>query len=174
MILGKLMAKDPAARIQTAAEAAELLEKCLAHVHQPQSVPLPSILGLDRPVRRWLRPVIVAGALAASAGVILTLSLSAGPAGPAGPNLGGDAPPAAGTPLVAEDPVRSAGSTKKAEAIEQELAAIRERAAAVEADVLGWSMGRPSAANPIDREIAQTAERVRILEMELTPPGTRK
>jgi hypothetical protein len=76
--------------------------------------------------------------------------------------------------LVAEDPVRSAGSTKKAEAIEQELAAIRERAAAVEADVLGWSMGRPSAANPIDREIAQTAERVRILEMELTPPGTRK
>jgi serine/threonine-protein kinase len=174
VILGKLMAKDPAARIQTAAEAAELLEKCLAHVHQPQSVPLPSILGLDRPVRRWLRPVIVAGALAASAGVILTLSLSAGPAGPAGPNLGGDAPPAAGTPLVAEDPVRSAGSTKKAEAIEQELAAIRERAAAVEADVLGWSMGRPSAANPIDREIAQTAERVRILEMELTPPGTRK
>jgi serine/threonine-protein kinase len=40
-MVGKLQEKDPEVRFQSAAELAELLEGCLAHVHQPTVVPLP-------------------------------------------------------------------------------------------------------------------------------------
>jgi hypothetical protein len=40
-IVRKLHAKDPAARFQSAAEVAGLLERCLAHVQQPDRQPLP-------------------------------------------------------------------------------------------------------------------------------------
>lgn len=41
MIIGKLLAKRPADRYATANEVATLLERCLAHMQQPVSVPLP-------------------------------------------------------------------------------------------------------------------------------------
>ena len=40
-IVGKLLAKNPADRYQTAAEVSELLGQCLAHVQNPGSAPLP-------------------------------------------------------------------------------------------------------------------------------------
>ena len=40
-IVARLMAKQPAERFASANEVAELLEKCLAHVQQPDRVPLP-------------------------------------------------------------------------------------------------------------------------------------
>ena len=43
-LVDKLMAKNPADRIGTAAEAAEILESCLAHVQQPTKYPLPEWL----------------------------------------------------------------------------------------------------------------------------------
>lgn len=43
-IIERLHAKDPAERFRSAAEVAELLEKCLAHVQQPTAVPLPDTL----------------------------------------------------------------------------------------------------------------------------------
>jgi serine/threonine protein kinase len=42
-IIAKLHAKDPARRFQSAAEVADLLERCLAHVQQPDQHPLPRI-----------------------------------------------------------------------------------------------------------------------------------
>jgi serine/threonine-protein kinase len=53
-VLGKLMAKDPAHRFQTAGEVHDLLERCLAHVQQPLALPLPSdpILHQAGPIRR--------------------------------------------------------------------------------------------------------------------------
>jgi serine/threonine-protein kinase len=42
-IVRKLHAKNPAQRFQSAAEVAELLERCLAHVHQPDRHPLPRL-----------------------------------------------------------------------------------------------------------------------------------
>jgi len=40
-IIAKLHAKDPAGRFQSAAAAADLLSRCLAHVQEPLTVPLP-------------------------------------------------------------------------------------------------------------------------------------
>ncbi len=41
-IVGRLMHKDPARRIQTAGEVSDLLRRCLAHVQQPSVAPLPA------------------------------------------------------------------------------------------------------------------------------------
>ena len=43
-IIDRLHAKDPADRYDSAAEVADLLGRCLAHVQQPDSVPLPAEL----------------------------------------------------------------------------------------------------------------------------------
>src|SRR5262249_50495257 len=61
-VVVRLLAKNSAERFQTAAEVAELLEKCLAHVQQPLTAPLPAIPGhpTGRRRRRW--PAAVAGA----------------------------------------------------------------------------------------------------------------
>jgi serine/threonine protein kinase len=73
-IIGRLLAKQPDQRFQTAAEVADLLGRCLAHVQQPLVVPLPE--GLRRTERGWSRFLLRAlpFALAASllvAGVFL-------------------------------------------------------------------------------------------------------
>ena len=63
-IVQKLHKKEPSQRLQSAAEVAELLEGCLAHVQQPYRHPLPSLasqLGrlvpqpkrARQPMRRW-------------------------------------------------------------------------------------------------------------------------
>lgn len=43
VIIAKLHAKTPSDRFQSAAEVAAVLEQCLAHYHQPATVPLPAI-----------------------------------------------------------------------------------------------------------------------------------
>jgi len=40
-IIGRLLAKDPAARFSSATEVAGMLEACLAHVNDPLAIPLP-------------------------------------------------------------------------------------------------------------------------------------
>jgi serine/threonine-protein kinase len=72
-IIGRLHAKAPDQRFQTAAEVAKLLGACLAHIQQPLAVPLPR--GLEstarRPVptrrRRRALTTIFAGILAVAA-----------------------------------------------------------------------------------------------------------
>jgi serine/threonine protein kinase len=66
-IIARLQAKDPERRFQTAAEVADLLSRCLAHVQQPLTVPLPSNLTAatsrtNRPLlpRRWSRRAVLA------------------------------------------------------------------------------------------------------------------
>jgi hypothetical protein len=71
-IVGKLHAANPAERFQTAAEVADLLEQCLAHVQQPAAHPLPAAAAaLGRPARRhwWWLP-----AAAAVAACVLVLT----------------------------------------------------------------------------------------------------
>jgi serine/threonine protein kinase len=51
-IIGRLHAKDPDQRFPSAADLAELLGRCLAHLQDPLTVPLPSRLTLMRPRSR--------------------------------------------------------------------------------------------------------------------------
>jgi len=52
-IIARLHAKAPGDRYASAAEVADLLQRCLAHVQNPAVVPLP--LELREPPRRWTR-----------------------------------------------------------------------------------------------------------------------
>jgi hypothetical protein len=67
-IVGKLHAKESTDRFQSAADVADLLERCLAHVQQPDTHPLPPAAAvLRRPTRRrrpWLAVVVAAVAAA--------------------------------------------------------------------------------------------------------------
>lgn len=59
-IVARLLAKQPADRFASANEVAGLLEKCLAHVQQPATVPLPHSLIAETPAtNRNHRPQIV-------------------------------------------------------------------------------------------------------------------
>jgi serine/threonine-protein kinase len=60
-IIGKLHAKEPAERFQSAAEVSELLSQHLAHLQQPQLVPQPpTVLPPVRGPRRRRRVVLAA------------------------------------------------------------------------------------------------------------------
>src|SRR5262249_59883836 len=73
-VIGKLHAKDPAARFQSAAEVAEVLGRHLARVQHPSVLPLPAAASPagqppapDRPARRHRRAPAAAGPVAALA-----------------------------------------------------------------------------------------------------------
>src|SRR5262249_19330434 len=65
-IIGKLHAKNPADRFQSAKEVAELLEQHLAHLQHPSKVPLPPVpchAVTQRPPRRTRRRLLQATVL---------------------------------------------------------------------------------------------------------------
>lgn len=66
-LIDMLHAKTPSDRFQSAAEVAELLSQCLAHVQQPETQSLPSALREQRAMRHVQRPslliVVASGAL---------------------------------------------------------------------------------------------------------------
>jgi Protein kinase domain len=83
-IVQRLMAKRPEGRFESAAQVAELLEGCLAHVQQPAAIPLPEAVAELAP-RRTRRPPIgkiigvAAGAFAIFfAGILIVLELNKG------------------------------------------------------------------------------------------------
>jgi serine/threonine protein kinase/WD40 repeat protein len=55
-VIARLHAPDPRDRFSSAAEVAELLGRCLAHVQQPALVPLPA--GAARPPLAWARGLV--------------------------------------------------------------------------------------------------------------------
>jgi WD40 repeat protein/serine/threonine protein kinase len=64
-IINRLLEKEPGDRFQTAAEVAELLNQCLAHVQQPAVVPLPEALPKTNGVKSHAtgRPKWIVGTL---------------------------------------------------------------------------------------------------------------
>jgi serine/threonine-protein kinase len=122
-ILSKLHAKKPADRFQTAAEVAELLEKCLAHVQQPDTNALPGELTLLDPAteskrQRLRRPVAV---------ILLLLCVSGA--------LGLGWSWRANQPSADVSADGAAFSSGDARSLEMQMDMIRGRAAAVEADL---------------------------------------
>jgi eukaryotic-like serine/threonine-protein kinase len=75
-LIARLMAKEPSERFQTADEAFDVLERCLAHVQQPLTSPLPSELE-SRKLRRVLRMVKRPAAALISITLLTTLGAAA-------------------------------------------------------------------------------------------------
>ena len=88
-IVLRLLEKEPANRFSSAAEVAQLLEGCLAHVQQPTAVELP--VGWDSiPTRlqfatRWLKPRRLVSAVLISAATIAAAFMLLAPQEPAAP-----------------------------------------------------------------------------------------
>jgi serine/threonine-protein kinase len=77
-IVAKLMAKNPEERYQSAGEVSALLERCLAHVQQPTTVPLPAGIAAKRNPRWAIVVPILAGLFVIAAVTILRLRTSNG------------------------------------------------------------------------------------------------
>ncbi len=83
-LIERLMAKRPEDRFESAAQVAELLEGCLAHVQQPAAMPLPEAVTALAPIKTRRPPigkVIAAAAFALAfivAGVFVVLELNKG------------------------------------------------------------------------------------------------
>jgi hypothetical protein len=168
-LIERLHAKKPEERFQSAAEVADLLEKCLAYLQQPDTNPLPAELALTarsaptkRPRWRW------------TASLALLLACLAGLTGLGWSWLqdhdaGHEAKKKISVAGVAK---REAGVTvsrivtDEGRTLEAQVDWLRGRAAALAAD-----MTHPAVqilGDPIDELLADTRRRLEALERELT------
>jgi serine/threonine-protein kinase len=127
-IIERLLAKSPADRYQTAAEVAELLGQCLAHVQHPTANRLPESLRVARRAKRTWRRAAAATALAA---VLLVggLALRMPWRGSASDNTTGAAPGSTATTTDPTADVRPASpqiDIPSATSIEQQLLDIEQ------------------------------------------------
>jgi WD40 repeat protein len=70
-IVNKLMAKNPDDRYQSAGEVAAVLEQCLAHVQQPNTITLPAIPSGAKRKRHWLETALPILAVVVVAAVLI-------------------------------------------------------------------------------------------------------
>jgi serine/threonine protein kinase len=83
-IIERLMAKRPGDRFESAAQVAELLEGCLAHVQQPAAIPLPEAVAALAPKKTRRPPIgkFIAAAVGAFAlmfaGILIVLEVGKG------------------------------------------------------------------------------------------------
>jgi eukaryotic-like serine/threonine-protein kinase len=153
-IIRKLHAKDPGRRFQQAQEVAELLERCLAHVQQPDCQPLPALaeeLGRQvatpaaRPRPRWRSVAALTLVLGLGAGFLFISRPSEKPqAGAAQGSLG-------------------PGSVELTN-FEQEISVARQRAALLERAITGAA---EPGADPVDQEMATIRQRLELLTREV-------
>jgi serine/threonine protein kinase len=175
-IVRKLQAKDPARRFQTAAEVADLLEHCLAHVQHPDRHPLPvpaAELGRQVPDlhsrpsarRRWQAAAAAVAIALLSGAVLFTLARPARiPVGDDGGSTSASEGPATSTaipPVASEDEIRDRfdGLRTEVEALQQSLAdELRD----------GWNSPSGASGDPgqTAQQLARKAERLR---RELSP-----
>jgi serine/threonine-protein kinase len=144
-VIAKLMAKSPADRYPTAAEAAAVFERGLAHAQNPTAGPPPRV---PRPPRRWRRAL--AGGLMTAAGVAI-VAVAARQADRPTPPEPPAPPPAETVPTWQE--------------IEQELEAARVALSQAEPR----RNPRPAAADPIRTELDALRGRAAELERDLSP-----
>ncbi len=165
-LIARLMAKDRSQRYQTADEAFDVLEKCLAHVQQPLSSPLPPGLGAGprkRSLKQAWKPVAMLASIAClGAAIVLSASWR---------KLGHDPKSEAisssvAAPLPSEAwPAGSAGDT-----IQQLIDQSRERAELIENDVMHRETA--SAADPISAQSSSLLNAAQSLERDILSNGS--
>ena len=198
-IVRRLHAKDPASRFQSAAEVAELLERCLAHVQQPDQKPLPRLAQeLARAVRGRVRPRRLPWSVLAA--VTLATALTAGvivyflprPGGSERPTNGSTSPgpeaaPSADLAELArlEDPVLAASAQlqTRVNALRESLQTAPPGAQGIEnaaivrarqrADELfrHWNAAMEPDADPVDAELEAIRRRLEQVRRNLRGDG---
>jgi serine/threonine protein kinase len=164
-VIATLHAKEPCDRFQTAAEVAELLGGCLAHLQQPNSILLPTIVTAASARRKGERR---AGRWVMAAAVLLAMSLGAWAMLHWTP-LDGSTP-------SRQDPVTSSDSSRSAEAapavmtreedpLQPQVADMRRRIAALEADLRQSPVA--GLGDPAEVLLRQARQRLHDLEHEL-------
>jgi serine/threonine protein kinase len=161
VIIAKLHAKEPCNRFQTAAEVADLLGRCLAHLQQPDAILLPTIVTAASARRMGRRP----GGSMTAAAISLALILGTFAILHWAP-FGGSTPSAPG-PATSQDSSGSRGPTQPVTAKEEEplMEEVRRRTAALEADLKQSRV--PGFVNPADVWLRQAQQRLYQLEHEL-------
>ncbi len=108
-VIGKLQAKKPEERFQTAAEVGDLLSQHLAHAQQPHLAPLPRPVEVRRPAgrRRWQPAALAAGVVLAIVAIVAAVPVYRWLRPP---EL---LPPDTGNPLFAPAPKRTAEELAK-------------------------------------------------------------
>lgn len=156
-IVVKLLAKDAGERYQTAAEVADILERCLAHMQQPLTTALPA--EVRRIVRQPRRVRTIRTAFAAVIGVSVVVIVGIALA---------QAPKADTTPEDTQSSVAtpSSGAIMRPDEIEAQLKQLRDAASQLEKQVV---QTQPTPIDPIRVEIQNTAQRANQLEQELDP-----
>jgi serine/threonine-protein kinase len=161
-IVVKLHAKDPSERFQSAAEVADLLSRCLAHLEQPDAVPLPASVGGLYSRRTKLRRVLAWMGLVM---VVLVAGLAAAfrftPLGeywwPAAEVTRG----AAFSQAASEASLSPLGESP----LQGRLDEVRGRTAALEADLKQWSP--PGYGDPAEALLRDTQRKLNALQAEL-------
>ena len=163
-IIEKLHAKDPADRFQAAGEVADLLGGCLAHVHQPDAVPLPAMAFAptgktkrSRRRRRWV--VSLAASLALLAGGLVLWT-------PVGQYFF----PASNHTSSKDDAdsaqAQATNARIEADTLKIGVGEVRRRTAALEADLLQTDV--PGLGDPMNALLIEMQRRLDALQRELS------
>jgi serine/threonine-protein kinase len=160
VLIAKLHAKQPSDRFQTAAEVAELLSRCLAHLQQPKTVLLPTILDAASARRKGRR----SGALVAAAAMLVVLFLGARALLPWTPSSG-TAQPTPDTATSQGDP-GPRGRSLSVPREEDSLQEVRRQLSALEADLKQSRV--PGVVDPTNELLRQARQRLDELEQELS------
>jgi serine/threonine-protein kinase len=173
-IITRLHAKDPAGRYQSAAEVADLLSRCLAHVQEPLTVMLPDELAImavksavppARRLRRLVAAAVVCMAAFTAGAVWVWPRLASHHAAIGEP---AEAKPTTADPLVVGNP-----TAQRTDEFEHQLTNAWGKARAIESE-LHRSSDLPNSdrAGSLARWLAG---RVELLEQEiLTGPGAKR
>jgi len=165
-IIARLHAKDPAERFQSAAEVADLLSRCLAHVQEPLTVTLPCELvveSADCTVRRprWPRRSVHAAVLCltvVAAGAVALWSRTSSRNMPERPSTRSEQ--SAPDLPVAYDPL-----WRRTDEIEQELANVWGKAQAVDSEL--HRSGDCQGSDQVSALARVLANRAGLLEQEI-------
>jgi serine/threonine-protein kinase len=167
-IIARLTAKDPSRRYQTASEVAGLLERCLAHVQQPLTSPLPAELSGTIKLERVWQSLESRSALAALA--LVTLGAAAFVLIPKRANE--PAAPRADAAIAAPENARTSQTpspvTGRSDEIAQGFQEAWGLAGNIEAGL--HQPANPSCADPVSSLSSSLAQEARALEVELSPP----